>query len=89
MIHEVQRQEYGNDTKRRYAAGAASADGGSGVPLRHNAVSALIPSPTGGWPVVRADQASPSMVQPRGIKQRASPLRHLDDTVQADIDVSP
>jgi len=42
--------------------------GGSGVSLRQNPVSAVIPSPTDGWPVVRADQASPSMVQPTGIK---------------------
>ena len=42
--------------------------GGSGVALRQNAVNAVIPSPTDGWPVVQADQASPSMVQPTGIK---------------------
>ena len=42
--------------------------GGSYVSLRQNAVSAVISSPTDGWPVVRADQASPSMVQPAGIK---------------------
>ena len=42
--------------------------GGSGVSLRQNAISAVISSPTDGCPVVRADQATPSMVQPAGIK---------------------
>jgi hypothetical protein len=32
----------------------------------------VIPRPTDGWPVVQADQASPSMVPPTGIKQKAS-----------------
>jgi len=73
VIREVQRQEDGNDAKRGYAVGDAQPCGrrigaGSGVSLRQNAVSAVIPSPTDGWPVVRADQASPSMVQPAGIK---------------------
>ena len=73
VIREVRRQKEGNDAKRGYAAGDAQRRGrrigaGSGVSLRRNAVSAVIPSPTDGWPVVRADQASPSMVQPAGIK---------------------
>ena len=62
-----------NDAKRGYAVGDAQRRGrpigaGSGVSLRQNAVSAVISNPTDGWPVVRADQASPSMVQPAGIK---------------------
>jgi hypothetical protein len=75
----VQRQEDGMmpnaDMPRtmRSGAGATLAGGGSGVALRQNAVTAIIPSPTDGWPVVQADQASPSMVQPTGIKQKASP----------------
>ena len=73
VIREVQRQEDGNDANRGYAVGDAQPcgrriGGGSGVSLRQNAVSAVISSPTDGWPVVRADQASPSMVQPTGIK---------------------
>jgi hypothetical protein len=43
----------------RCAAARAPHRGGSGVALRQNPVSAVIPSPTDGWPVVRADQASP------------------------------
>ena len=54
-------------------AGATSAGGGAGVSPRQNPASAVIPSPRDGWPVVQADQASPSMVQPTGIKQKASP----------------
>ena len=73
MIGEVRRQEDGNDAKRGYTVGDAQRRGrricgGSGVSLRQNAVSAVISSPTDGWPVVRADQASPSMVQPTEIK---------------------
>src|SRR6516165_10429176 len=75
---EVRRQKEGNDAKRGYVVGDAQRrgrriGGGSDVSLRQNAVSAVISSPTDGWPVVRADQASPSMVQPTGIKQKASP----------------
>ena len=72
-IREVRRQKEGNDAKRGYVVGDAQRrgrriGGGSGVSLRQNAVSAVISSPTDGWSVVRADQASPSMVQPTGIK---------------------
>ena len=78
VIREVRHQEDGNDAKRGYTVGDAQRrgrriGGGSDVSLRQNAVSAVISSPTDGWPVVRADQASPSMVQPTGIKQKASP----------------
>ena len=78
MIREVRRQEDGNDAKRGYTVGDAQRrgrriSGASGVWLRQNAVSAVISSPTDGWPAVRADQASPSMVQPTGIKEKASP----------------
>src|SRR6516165_5052697 len=77
-IREVRRQKEGNDAKRGYVVGDAQRrgrriGGGSDVSLRQNAVSAVISSPTDGWPVVRADQASPSMVQPTGIKEQASP----------------
>jgi hypothetical protein len=73
VIGEVRRQEDGNDAKRGYTVGDAQRRGrricgGSGVSLRQNAVSAVISNPTDGWPVVRADQASPSMVQPTEIK---------------------
>ena len=73
VLREVRLQEDGNDAKRGYAVGDAQRPerrigGGSGVSLRQNVVSAVISSPTDGWPVVRADQASPSMVQPAGIK---------------------
>jgi len=69
----VRRQTEGNDAKRGYTVGDAQQrgrriGGGSGVSLRQNAVSAVISSPTDGWPVVRADQTSPSMVQPTEIK---------------------
>ena len=72
-IREVRRQEEGNAAKRGYTVGDAQRRGrricgGSGVSLRQNAVSAVISNPTDGWPVVRADQASPSMVQPTEIK---------------------
>src|SRR6516165_11847397 len=77
-IREVRRQKEGNDAKRGYVVGDAQRrgrriGGGSDVSLRQNAVSAVISSPTDGWPVVRADQASPSMVQPTGIRKKASP----------------
>jgi len=85
MIQEVQGQEYGNDAKRRYAAGAASAGGGSGVSLRQNAVSALIPSPA--FRAARSGVAEDDPTQ--GDQAKGIPLRHLDDAVQADIDVSP
>ena len=53
----------------RIGAGAASAGGGAGVLLRQNPASAVIPSQADSWPIVRANQvASPSMVQPAGIK---------------------
>jgi hypothetical protein len=73
VIGEVRRQKEGNAAKRGYTVGDAQRrgrriGGGSGVSLRQNAVSAVISSPTDGWPVVRAAQASPSMVQPTGIK---------------------
>ena len=73
VIRELRRQEDGNDAKRGYIVGDAQRrgrriGGGLGVSLRQNAVSAVISSPTDGWPVVRAAQASPSMVQPTGIK---------------------
>ena len=58
-----------------------------GVALRQNAVSAVIPSPTDGWPVVQADQASPSMGPVQGDQEKGIPRRHLHDAVQADIDV--
>ena len=57
----------------RSGAGAASAGGGSGVSLRQNPARAVILSQAGRLARRRADQASPSMVQPRGIKQKASP----------------
>src|SRR6516225_12297848 len=53
-VGPVQRQEDGKDRKRGYAAGdaqrpgAALAGGGSGVALRQNPVSAVIPSQTDG-----------------------------------------
>ena len=78
MIGEVRRQEDGNDAKRGYTMGDAQRrgrriGGGSGVSLGQNADSAVISSPTDGCPVVQADQASPSMVQPTGIRKKASP----------------
>jgi len=60
----------------RSGAGAASAV--ARASLRQNAVSAVISSPTDGWPAVREDQASPSMVQrhPPQTSPRCRPGRH-------------
>ena len=75
VIQEVQRQKDGNDAKCGYAVGDAHrrrrriGGRGAGVLSRQNPASAVIPSQADSWPVVRANQvASPSMVQPAGIK---------------------
>jgi hypothetical protein len=88
----VQCQQDGNDAKRGYpsvmrsGAGVPSAGSGAGVLLRQNAVQRRHSEPADGWPVVQADQASPSMVPAEGVKQKAiSDIFH--DAIQADIHV--